>query len=113
MIGSAKCQYDLIECSLHTPHSLLFSGKTKHGLLIAFRFTKMKFLHIFAFLLCISVGKLSTLVTYTSSVVPCTFSCSGGNSGLLLIDAQAMQVDKNQQGLGDYFSGTSLFPFFL
>ncbi|KAK2565243.1 hypothetical protein P5673_011193 [Acropora cervicornis] len=26
MIGSAKCQDDLSECSLHTPHSLLFSG---------------------------------------------------------------------------------------
>ncbi|XP_015758453.1 PREDICTED: lymphocyte antigen 6 complex locus protein G6d-like isoform X1 [Acropora digitifera] len=57
MIGSAKCESHLKECSLHTPQLLLFSGSTKHGrLLIAFKFTKMIFLHIFAFILCVSVG---------------------------------------------------------
>ena len=65
---------DLKECSLHTPQLLLFSVKTKYGrVFIAFKFTKMKFLHIFAFILCVSVGKLNTLVTYTSSVVTYTF----------------------------------------
>ena len=96
MIGSTKCESHLKECSLHTPQLLLFSGSTKHGLrlLIAFKFTKMKFLHIFAFFLCVSVGKLNTLVTCTSSAVTYTFQCCGGKSGLLFIDAQAMYVDK-------------------
>ncbi|XP_015758455.1 PREDICTED: lymphocyte antigen 6 complex locus protein G6d-like isoform X3 [Acropora digitifera] len=68
MIGSAKCESHLKECSLHTPQLLLFSGSTKHGrLLIAFKFTKMKFLHIFAFFLCVSVGHSLKCYYCTSS----------------------------------------------
>ena len=36
---------------------------------MALSFTEMKFLHIFAFLLLVSVGKLNTLVTFTNSTV--------------------------------------------
>ena len=75
MIGSAKCQSDLRECSLQTLHSLPSSDRAQHGsLLIVFKFTKMKFLHIFAFILCVSVGKLNTFVTHISCVVTYTSS---------------------------------------
>lgn len=67
MIGLAKWQYDIMKCSSHS-HSafteiIRLSVSTecrRHR--EPFNPTKMKFLHILAFLPCVFVGKLNTLL---------------------------------------------------
>mgnify|MGYP007058307146 CR=1 FL=1 len=82
MTGSAKCQSDLRECSLHTLHSLPSSDRAQHGsLLIVVKFTKMKFLHAHfriypvRFWLNTFVTHISCVVTYTFSAVVETVGC--------------------------------------